>query len=172
MTRFIWGLVCLVVAACSVHAVDNALTDELVQSYAEAFERYQVNFHKHYATQEEYNKRLHAYAKSMEEVKELNRMHAGEGVTFGETSRSDLLEEEKGTFAVPVSVESMRGKRATTHWDVNTLPQPQKAIDLGHTANNVCCIMLIHILFFSACMHIIKFCHVCFAFNVTDSQFV
>ena len=138
MNRFIFGFVCFVVVACAVHADERALSEDLVQSYADAFERYQVKFDKHYATQEEYNKRLRAYAASMEEVKELMVKHAGEDVTFGETSRSDLLEEEKGLFAKAIPFDpSKHSTRA------NNMPQPQMAVTLGHTASNVCNIIFI-----------------------------
>ena len=43
-------------------AVDITLTDEVVEGYVDAFEKYQIAFDKHYATPEEYRLRLRAYA--------------------------------------------------------------------------------------------------------------
>ncbi len=140
MNRYICGFVCFVVVACAVHAVDKVLTDEVVQSYVEAFERYQVKFNKHYNTKEDYEKHLRAYAASMEKVKELNEKFAADGVVFGETSRSDLLKEEKGAPAEETPFDP--AKRPGRAYNANTFPQPIKAVELGHTANNVCNIIL------------------------------
>lgn len=59
MNSFVF--VCLAVVLCTAIA-DVVPTDDVVASYAEAFQKYQVKFNKHYDTQEEYNKRLRAYA--------------------------------------------------------------------------------------------------------------
>ena len=52
----------LVLGVCAAHALGDGLSDDVVSSYANAFAQYQINFDKHYGTQEEYNKRLRAYA--------------------------------------------------------------------------------------------------------------
>ena len=141
MNRFVFVFVCFAVVACAVHAATKrVVSDEVVQSYADAFERYQVKFNKHYTSQEERDKRLRAYANSMEDVKELNEKHAGEDVVFGETSRSDLLDEEKRSTVQAIPVDRVKQKRG---YYTNTFPQPAKAVELGHTANNVCNIMFI-----------------------------
>jgi len=69
MNCFVRVVLCFVVAAvaCVVYAADkevraSELSDALVDSYKQAFEAYQVKFDKHYETQEEYEKRLRAYA--------------------------------------------------------------------------------------------------------------
>ena len=69
----------------------------------------------------------------MENVKIWNQQFAGK-TTFGETSRSDFFEEEMYSLGQQIP-PSQFGKRASSY---NTLPQPKKAVELGHTANNVC----------------------------------
>jgi len=118
----------LALVACSVYA---AVSEDVVASYIDAFERYQVNFDKHYDTKEEYDRRLRAYATSMEEVKVLNEKFAHEGVIYGETSRSDALEEELMVDIPPVVIPpGTKNARAG-----NTFPQPK--LCEGHTADNV-----------------------------------
>ena len=53
------SVVCLALVACSVYA---AVSEDVVASYVDAFEKYQVKFDKHYDTKEEYDRRLRAYA--------------------------------------------------------------------------------------------------------------
>ena len=60
MNLFAW--VCLIVCSCSAHALKSVLDADLVASYEEAFEKYQVRFNKHYDSNEEYTERLYAYA--------------------------------------------------------------------------------------------------------------
>jgi len=91
-----------------------------------------VKFNKHYDSDEEYNKRLRAYATSMENVKIWNQQFAGK-MTFGETSRSDFFEEEMYSLGQQIP-PSHFGKRA---YFTNSFPQPKKAVELGHTADNV-----------------------------------
>ncbi len=68
----------------------------------------------------------------MEEVKVLNEKFAHEGVVYGETSRSDMLEEEKMVDVAPLAVPpGMKNTRATSSY-----PQPKLAKD--HTEANVC----------------------------------
>ena len=70
----------------------------------------------------------------MENVKFWNKKYADRGMKFGETSRSDLLEEEKRNRAVRIVPSASDQKRGYG----NTYPQPRLATQLGHTANNVC----------------------------------
>ena len=70
----------------------------------------------------------------MENVKIWNQEFA-EKTTFGETPRSDFYEEEKRTLGIRIPASQNGKKRATNHY-----PQPKKAVELGHTANNVCII--------------------------------
>jgi len=108
-----------------------AVSEDVVASYVDAFEKYQVKFDKHYDTKEEYDRRLRAYATSMEEVKELNEKYAHEGVVYGETSRSDILEEEKMVDIAPLAAPAgMKNTRATSNY-----PQPKLAKD--HTEANM-----------------------------------
>jgi len=135
MNCFVCVFVCLAVAVCAVHAEDLVLTDDIIASYAEAFQNYQVKFNKHYDSQEEKDKRLRVYAKSMENVKKWNEQYGGKGMTFGETSRSDLLEEEQNYFGNRISSPVPRtGKREE---NFNQLPPPMMSHDLDHTADNV-----------------------------------
>ena len=70
----------------------------------------------------------------MEEVKRLNKEFAHEGVVYGETSRSDILDEEKKVGAVrPIAPSGMKEKRGI---DSNTFPQP--LLCKNHTEANVC----------------------------------
>jgi len=132
MNSFVCVFVCLAVAVCAVHAEDVVPTDDVVASYAEAFQKYLVKFNKHYDSQEEYNKRLRAYATSMENVKIWNQEFAGQ-TTFGETPRSDFFEEEKKSLGVTIPASQL-GTRAINQ---NSFPQPKKAVELGHKADNV-----------------------------------
>jgi len=127
--NFIRSLVCFAALAYAVYAVTEELSDQVVASYADAYEKYVIKFNKAYSTKEEYDKHLRAYAKSMEEVKILNSEN--HGAVFGETSRSDLLEEERALFAERIRVPPI-SKRVTDKY-----PQPKVAVKLGHTANNV-----------------------------------
>ena len=43
-------------------AAADVLTDDIIAGYKDAFSKYQVTFGKHYATKEEYDLRLRAYA--------------------------------------------------------------------------------------------------------------
>ena len=72
----------------------------------------------------------------MENVKIWNKEFAGR-TTFGETPRSDFYEEEKQTLGIRIPA-SQSAKRAT---NTNSFPQPKKAVELGHTADNVCIIV-------------------------------
>jgi len=130
MNYFVGVFVCFAAVVCAVHAI----TDEVIASYVPAFERYQINFDKHYPSQEEYNKRLRAYAMSMEEVKKLNA--EGDGAVYGETSRSDMLQEEKNYFSglnmEKFLVEASKDMRAINR---NSFPQPKLAE--SHNENNI-----------------------------------
>ena len=59
MNCFVSCFVCFILLACSVYA---ALSNDVVASYVDAFEKYQVRFNKHYNTKGEYDRRLRAYA--------------------------------------------------------------------------------------------------------------
>ena len=76
----------------------------------------------------------------MENVKVWNKKYADRGMKFGETSRSDFLEEEKKTLGerIPISASDHQ-KRATNS---NSFPQPRVAVELGHTADNVCIVFI------------------------------
>ncbi len=68
----------------------------------------------------------------MEEVKRLNEKFAHEGVVYGETSRSDMLDEEKMVdIAPPPAPAGVKDTRAPSKY-----PQPKLAKD--HTLENVC----------------------------------
>jgi len=120
----------LAVVVSTVYAANIVLSDDVVASYSDAYEKYLVKYNKHYGTKEEHDKHLLAYATSMERVKEFYRNHPDSQIKLGETSRSDLLKEERGLNKVR---RSNNAKRSTTN--VNTFPQPKLAKD--HTADNV-----------------------------------
>lgn len=60
--KVLFALCAAVLLFVSAAALDVSLTDDIVAGYADAFERFQVKFDKHYATPEEYRLRLRAYA--------------------------------------------------------------------------------------------------------------
>ena len=63
MNSFSFFAFLFAVVACTACAVaSDTLSEEVIASYVEAFEKYQINFDKHYDTPEEYDKRLRAYA--------------------------------------------------------------------------------------------------------------
>ena len=62
MNFFVRALACLAVVACAVHGASQELSDDVVASYADAYQKYMVKFDKHYGTKEEYDKHLRAYA--------------------------------------------------------------------------------------------------------------
>ena len=83
----------------------------------------------------------------MERVKELNEKYNDKGEFFGETSRSDMLEEELANLFVRPEREmlfsSLKEKRGMDE-NENHFPQPKLA--KNHTADNVC---FLHNLMFS-----------------------
>jgi len=131
MNSFVRCVACLALIACAVHAARRYVSDDVAASYKDAFEVYQINFDKHYDTKEEYNRRLRAYATSMEEVKVLNEQYSKDGLRFGETSRSDYLDGElyadEKLEVVPPEKLKQRG------FDENTFPQPKLAQDHNET---------------------------------------
>ena len=62
MNSFVRVFICLAVVGCAVHAASRELSDDVVASYADAYQRYVVKFDKHYNSKEEYDKHLRAYA--------------------------------------------------------------------------------------------------------------
>ena len=72
---------------------------------------------------------------SMENVKELNTRYRDEGVQFGETTRTDMLEEEKIFPTIGMPAIHSGDKRGAP--DENSFPQPRISKALGHTENNV-----------------------------------
>jgi len=122
-------MIVLAVVISTVLAADIVLTDDAVASYAEAFEKYQVKFGKHYETKEEYDEHLRAYATSMERIKEYYKKNPDSKVVLGETSRSDFI---KPTGTRRTVKENIYEKRAKGK---NTFPQPKLA--KGHTKNNI-----------------------------------
>jgi len=121
------------IGACVVSALEAALTDDVVSSYADAFNKYQIKFNKHYGTKEEYNKRLRAYATSMERIKRMNA-RGDDTATYGETSLSDILDEEFKMMnrAVRIPVSQVSNKRRSVE---NTFPKPKLAQD--HEIHNM-----------------------------------
>jgi len=122
----------LAVVVCTVLAYTENLPEDVVASYADAFEKYQVKFNKHYTSKKEYSIRLRAYATSMERVKELNEEFPE--THYGETPFSDALPEEKVMKAVriPVPKKDLMKREGLNE---NTFPQPKLAQD--HTADNI-----------------------------------
>jgi len=129
--NFLKLLVLLTAAVSAVCAADTALSDDVVASYAEAFEKYQVKFEKHYNSKEEYDIHLRAYATSMERIKEFYKNHPDSQVLFGETSRSDFVRDPETPRGVRMS-PMHSAIRATGK---NTYPQPKLA--KNHTEGNM-----------------------------------
>jgi len=72
---------------------------------------------------------------SMENVKVWNKKYADRGMRFGETSRSDMLEEEKVSLGERIPTSAFNHNKRG--YNTNSYPQPRLAVQLGHTANNV-----------------------------------
>ena len=77
---------------------------------------------------------------SMEEVKLLNAQFNEKGMFFGETSRSDMFEEEKHTGG---ALKRAKPSKRDHGRDENTFPQPYLA--RNHTLKNVCCTSSSHL---------------------------
>ena len=85
---------------------------------------------------------------SMEKIKKLNTVRDINGARFGETSRCDMLEEERSVGHVirerrvrsVVRDNTLQGSPSVTNR--NVLPKPKLA--RSHTKSNVCCRYAIH----------------------------
>jgi len=126
---FVKYLVFLAVVIFTVNAVDVILSDDAVARYVDAFEKYQIKFNKHYATKEQYDIHLRAYAASMERIKEFYKKNPDSRIHLGETSRSDMVRKTHSRRSVETNPYANAADRD------DYFPQPKLAE--GHTENNI-----------------------------------
>jgi len=128
MNSFVKFCLFLAIGACVVYALNAELSDNDVAKYVDAFNQYQIKFNKHYDTKEEYNKRLRAYAISMERIKKLNARD-DDTATYGETSLSDITDEEFDMMNQAVRIPVGKGKKIGREINTNSFPKPKLAVD-------------------------------------------